>query len=221
MLLDESQQSLIERHLSLVLEANKQVNLTRISDEQRGRLLHVEDSLSAYEMIMTAPSGLYVDLGTGGGFPGIPLAIATHRSTLLVDARRKKVALLDQFVNVLGLGHQIQTYAGRAEELGSERPDSCAVVTARALAPLSVVMELASPLLIKDGRLVCYKGRVPIEEEEHARALESTFGLELFNKEEFLLSDGETHRSLYEYVKIGKPRISLPRRTGLAQKKPL
>ena len=74
--LSSSQRQLIEEHLKLVIDANKQINLTRIDSYDEGMLLHVEDSLAGLEELNKAPSGLFGDLGSGAGYPGIPLAIA-------------------------------------------------------------------------------------------------------------------------------------------------
>ena len=85
-------QNVLQRHLELVLKANETTNLTRISSAEQGTLLHIEDSLCGLPEIEDAPEGLYGDLGTGAGFPGIPIAVATGRKTVLVDSRKKKMA---------------------------------------------------------------------------------------------------------------------------------
>ena len=104
--LTPDQQSLIERHLSLVIEANKTTNLTRIDNMDEAMLLHVEDSLAGLEELEQAPSGDYADIGTGAGYPGIPLAIASGRKTTLVDARQKKIKILEGIIKELGLAEQ-------------------------------------------------------------------------------------------------------------------
>ena len=88
------QRKLLDEHLRLVIELNKTVNLTRITSWEKGQLLHVEDFLLGLEAITKAPRGKYGDIGTGGGFPGIPLAIMTGRETVLVDSVGKKLKLL-------------------------------------------------------------------------------------------------------------------------------
>ncbi|BAK45961.1 hypothetical protein EGYY_30240 [Eggerthella sp. YY7918] len=90
--------SLLKRHLELVIEANKTTNITRIASWEEGMLLHVSDSLIGLEEMNEAPSGWYADLGTGAGYPGIPLAIETGRKTLLVDSVGKKTAILDKIL---------------------------------------------------------------------------------------------------------------------------
>lgn len=211
----------ITKHLELVIEANKITNLTRIDSFEDGMLLHVEDSLAGLPEMMEAPAGRYGDMGTGGGFPGIPLAIQTGRETVLMDSVGKKTKLLDGFIEQLDLGSLVSTYNGRLEELAAQQPESFVVLTARALSKLGSLMELASPLLVKGGRLVCYKANVAADEYDHAVALENKLGMKLVGDREFFLSDGITHRRILVFEKFRKPSIPLPRHTGYAQKKPL
>ncbi len=211
-------EDLLKRHLELVIEANKTTNITRISSWEDGMLLHVQDSLLGLEALNTCPAGRYADIGTGAGYPGIPLAIESGRDTLLVDSVGKKVQILDGFVRELGLKN-VSTYAGRIEDLGREQAGQFAAVSARALSKISVLLELSSPLLKKGGRLICYKARVEQEELDHARVVAKQVGMELVDDKTFEL--GENCRRILSYEKVGKPKIKLPRRTGLAQRKPL
>ena len=219
--LTEKQRSLIEQHLALVMEYNEKINLTRIDDVEKGMLLHVEDSLSGLPEVQSAQDGCYLDLGTGGGYPGIPVAIATGRATLLVDARQKKIRVLDEIIASLGLTEQITTYAGRAETLAKQKAGQFAVITARAVSKLSVLMELASPLLMKGGSLVCYKAQLSNEELADAERVGKLVGMGMISDRSFVLSDNETQRRIVCYKKIGKPKVKLPRQEGFAQTKPL
>ena len=214
------EQGLIKKHLELVLEMNKRLNLTRIDDFDSGLVLHVEDSLAGLEELKNAPAGLYGDMGTGGGFPGIPLAIASHRQTVLIDARQKKMAALDSIINELGLAEKISTYAGRAELLARTQANTFSVLTARALSRLSVLMELASPLLPDNGVLICYKSHVEEDELADALRVQHIVGMQLAGDRTFTLA-GEYQRRILTFKKIGKPKIKLPRLEGQAQKSPL
>lgn len=211
-------QALLEKHLELVIEANKTTNITRISSWEDGMRLHVEDSLLGLAALQACPEGRYADIGTGAGYPGIPLAIESGRETLLVDSVGKKTALLDGFVEELGL-ENVTTYTGRIEDLAREMPAAFSAITARALSRTSVLMELASPLLAKGGRLICYKARIEDDEMDHALGLQDTLGMRLVSDEDFTL--GDCQRRILCFEKTGKPKVRLPRRTGLAQKKPL
>ena len=160
------------QYLDLILEANKTTNLTRITSRDEALVLHIEDSLVGLEEVSEAPEGLYGDLGSGGGFPGVPLALATGRETVLVDSVKKKMAIVQQAVNQLGLGRQITTCSDRIEDLALDRPGSFSVLTARALSRLVALLELSSPLLVKGGRLVCYKAQLSDEEMQEALSVE-------------------------------------------------
>ena len=82
--LDKSDQ-LIDAYLAYILEANQRINLTRITDLDTAKILHVEDSLVPLQDIISAPEGLYGDMGTGGGFPGVPIAVKSGRKAVLID----------------------------------------------------------------------------------------------------------------------------------------
>ena len=94
-------------------------------------------------------------------------------------------------------------------------------LTARALSKLSVLMELASPLLVNGGLLICYKANVQEEEWEHALSLQEKLGMRLYSDRTLTLSDGETSRRIITFEKTGRPKLKLPRHVGFAQKKPL
>ena len=217
--LSYEQRQIIEKHLALVIEANKRVNLTRI-DPEDAMVLHVEDSLTALEELNDAPSGLYGDLGSGAGYPGIPLAVATGRKTTLIDARQKKMHVLDEIIGELGIEDRVGTFAGRAELLARTQSMRFAALTARALAQLPVLMELASPLLRNGGRLVCYKANLEEAELAHARRVQADTGM-VFMHERSLTLEGKFSRRIVVFEKTGKPLQKLPRQEGEAQKHPL
>ena len=123
-------EDLLKRHLELVIEANKTTNITRISTWDEGMLLHVQDSLVGLPELREAPEGRMVDIGSGAGYPGIPLAIESGRSTLLADSVGKKTTILASMVQTLGLDN-VDVYTGRIEDLAREEPASFAAVTAR------------------------------------------------------------------------------------------
>ena len=218
-IMDEKQ--LIRKHLELVLEANETTNLTRIDTFDVGMLLHVEDSLAGLDEVEQAPPGLYGDMGTGGGYPGIPLAIMTKRETVLIDSVRKKTDILKDIIKELGLSEQVEVFNGRLEELSWERPGAFSVLTARALSQMASLMELAAPLLALDGRLICYKANVSEEELQLATSLEEKLGMKMVARRKLTLSDGETERCIIAFEKYQDPAIKLPRKTGIAQKRPL
>ncbi|MEC4184494.1 16S rRNA (guanine(527)-N(7))-methyltransferase RsmG [Adlercreutzia sp. R21] len=212
---------LAQQYLDLVLEANKTINLTRITNRDEAEVLHLEDSLVGLDEVNEAPAGLYGDLGSGGGFPGVPLALATGRETVLVDSVKKKMAVVSQLIDQLGLSNQITTCDDRIEDLALDRPGSFSVLTARALSRLVSLLELSSPLLVRGGRLVCYKAQVSDEELNEALAVQDLLGMKLISERKTLLSDGETARTILVFEKMARARLKLPRRVGAAQKTPL
>lgn len=217
---NKRQRELLDKHLELVIEENKVTNLTRIVDWESAQVLHVEDSLAGLPEVEEALEGPYLDMGSGAGFPGIPLAIMTGRETLLADSVGKKTRALDSFAAELGIDDIVSTYHGRIEDLALQQPNHFSLVTARALSSLASLLELASPLLAKGGRLVCYKAHSESEELEHAREIARKLGMEFVSSRGFTLSDGETSRAIIVFRKRCNPSMKLPRRVGMAQKKP-
>ena len=207
-------------HLRYVLEANETVNLTSIIDEEEGLLLHVEDSLTALQEIENVSGGKLVDLGSGGGFPGIPLAITTGRHTTLIEATRKKASVVEGFIRDNGMSDKIVVVAKRIEEYSSITRECFTVAVARALAPLSSLMELAAPLLVHNGTLIAYKGNLSDDEIRKAREAEDILGMKMSGSRKFLLSDGKTQRELVLFKKTKEPGVELPRRNGKAQQRP-
>lgn len=218
--ISEEQEQLLMADLHAIMKINETMNLTRILSEEGGIVLHLEDSLTGLPFINDAPEGLYADLGTGGGFPGIPLCIMTGRKTVLVDSVQKKVRSLEGVAEELGLGELVSSYGGRIEDLARERKGHFAVLTARALSALPSLLELAAPLLRKGGRLLCYKAQPSAEEVQGAIDLEDMLGMKLVSRTDFKLSDGST-RCMFVFEKFARARIKLPRRVGQAQKNPL
>lgn len=216
----DTQEELLLKDLHAIMEVNKVMNLTRITSEEEGMVLHLEDSLTGLPYVNDAPQGLYGDLGTGGGFPGIPLCIMTGRQTMLVDSVKKKVRALEEVASDLGLQEQIAGYDGRIEDLALEKKGAFSILTARALSSLPSLMELACPLLRKHGRLVCYKAQPSEEELSMASDIEGLLSMKKIAHDSFELSDG-SQRCIIVYEKIDKPHVRLPRRVGLAQKSPI
>ena len=214
------QRKLLDLHLQWVIKENEKTNLTRISDWNSAQILHVEDSLVGVPEVTSAPEGVYLDMGTGGGFPGFPIAITTGRKTVLADSVGKKTKALDRIIANLGLQDQVTTYNGRIEELAQTQPKSFSVISARALSSLSSLLELASPLLIQDGLLVCYKSQEVADELSHAKDIAQKLGMGFVSDRSVLLSDQKTRRSIIVFKKIKDPEVPLPRRVGMAQKKP-
>lgn len=210
----------MEQYLKAVLEVNKKVNLTRIDSFKQGLLLHIEDSLGGLPEFMDAPLGPALDLGSGGGFPGVPLSLVAERPIVLLDSVEKKVKAVRTILSDLNLGSSISAQAGRAEERALKSPFSFSVVVARAVSSLPSLCELASPLLHNGGQLICYKSNEYRDELEQAKAISKKVAMKFVSSRELILSDDVTERTIIVFEKSGEPTVKLPRRPGMAQKRP-
>ena len=208
-------------HLYLVLQANKTMNLTRILDLQDALILHILDSLTFLPYIHKSPNGAVLDMGTGGGFPGIPLALATDRCFTLLDSVGKKVKAVSSFIDVLGLSQRCSAAQERVEAFGTSHSARFAVVTARAMASLPVLVEYAAPILIPGGHLIVSKGNPENDEIISGDIAAKICGLSRIETSEFDLPRGLGHRTFLIYKKTSKPSIKLPRAVGVARKTPL
>lgn len=209
------------RHLDFVLEANTTVNLTAITQPDDALRLHLIDSLTALPEVSDAPKGRLVDIGTGAGFPGLELGLATGRETLLVDSVRKKTDAIQRFLLQEALDSWISVSALRAEELARQQREQFAVVTARALSSLPSLVELAAPLLGQGGRLVAMKGQLDQAEVDRAHHVAALVGMRFETRRNLVLPLGGEMRELIVFSRCGKPRLAVPRREGLAQRRPL
>ena len=158
-------------YAALLLEANRRLNLTRVTAPSEVARLHLLDALAALPLLNAMGATAAIDLGSGGGVPGIPLALArpdTH--WILVDSVRKKAHALARIVDQLGLAN-VTVAADRAELLGRtpEHRERHDLVAARACAPLPVLAELAMPLLAIGGSLLAWKGPLTSGDEELTR----------------------------------------------------
>lgn len=208
-------------HLEWILSETETINLTAIRDPDAALRLHVVDSLAALPEVRAAPKGALLDIGTGGGYPGLPLAIASHREATLVDSVGKKARALARFVERAGLGDTISVEVCRAEELARRNKGRYAVVVARALAPLASIIELSSPHLGESGVLVALKGQLSPDEREQGRSVAEVCGMHYEGSRLVELPEGGESRELVVVRKVGPPGIALPRRDGLAQRRPL
>lgn len=211
----------LNQYLQELLLINSNINLTRVTDIDEARILHLEDSLIGLEEINNSPDGLYGDLGSGCGFPGVALSIASGRHTILIDSVKKKMVAVQTILKKLNLENQIEVLPERIENVPKILNVKFSVLTARAVSSLPSLLELATPLLSINGKFIAYKSHVDQEEIDNAKEIEELTGMLLENVYEYFLSDKKTFRSLYVFRKINKPSIKLPRRVGMAQKNPL
>jgi len=178
--LDAPGRAVIAGHVRLLLAWSGSINLTSIRDPRYAAVAHVLDSLSALEAARQLAATRLLDLGSGGGFPGIPLAVALGgEGTLLVEATRKKARFLETVVGATGLAGRVMVAADRAEDVARDprHRGQWPLVTARAVAGLAELVELAFPLLANGGSLFAWKrGDIDRECEAAERAIHAVGG---------------------------------------------
>jgi 16S rRNA (guanine527-N7)-methyltransferase len=216
--LSEAAATVIALHLQMVYEANKVVNLTRI-DRDSAVSLHVLDSLSGLGEMGDSPVGPWLDIGSGAGFPGVPLAVASGRHVDLLESVGRKSTFLQSVVGGLRLDATVR--GCRAEDAAAESPGAYSAVSARAVSELPALVELASPLLAPGGRLVCWKGDPTRRELERGSIVAARTGMRHVRSREIHLMGSDTRRVLVVYERTEASAVRLPRRVGLAQSKPL
>jgi 16S rRNA (guanine527-N7)-methyltransferase len=181
---------------------------------------HLADSLVALELPAVRDASKIADLGAGAGLPGLPLAIALPVATVaLVESNGRKCAFLRQAGEACGVDN-VRVVHARAEEW-ADGLGQCDLVTARALAPLAVVAEYASPLLAVGGALVAWRGRRDPEDEAAALRAADELGLEVRTPLAVTPYPGALHRHVHVLVKTGRTPARFPRRAGMARKRPL
>ena len=211
----------LSHHLVAVLAENQRMNLTAITEPCEGVRLHIVDSLLAGLHAAVSSSSNIADIGSGAGFPGIPLAVAFGCDATLVESRRKRASFLESICGDMELS-RVHVEAIRAEEYAEKMPGVHDMVLVRAVAEVASLVELSSPLLDIGGRLVAMKGSVDGEEIARGERAAARCGMSSAEVLEYYLpGDHEERRSLVLLTKVSEPSLDLPRRPGRAQKSPL
>lgn len=206
-----------------LIEWNQRFNLTAIVERDQIQLKHFLDSLSVLLVWRGGTNPMAVDVGSGAGFPGIPLKIVCPRLRLtLVEATGKKVEFLNHIIRVLGLEHTTAIQA-RAEELGRhpahrERYD---LVLARAVAALPELLEYGLPFAACGGVMIAHKGATAQQEIHDAALALSILGGELERVVPVELPGVSEERQLVIIRKVARTPENYPRRPGIPHKRPL
>lgn len=206
-------------HLLYVEQVNQYINLTRIVHLQDALVLHILDSLTLVPYIPDSAIHM-LDMGTGPGFPGIPLAVVCGLEADLLDSVGKKVKAVNAIVSKLNI-NRVTGMHDRIEDFGRNHREQYDIVVARALAPLNVLLEYASPLTAKNGSLVISKGNLDTNELDDGLRAAKLCGYTLVQHDRFELPHEYGHREILKFRKSHQAALNLPRATGMARKNPL
>ncbi|WP_293687210.1 16S rRNA (guanine(527)-N(7))-methyltransferase RsmG [uncultured Phascolarctobacterium sp.] len=217
----EEQLAQFTRYYELLVETNKVMNLTAITEPEEVAVKHMVDSLLAYEDGMQGKT--LVDVGTGAGFPGVPLKIyCPSLKVTLVDSLGKRLRFLQQVIDELGL-KGIRCEHLRAEDAGRSKKhrEQYDYVTARAVARLSVLSEYCLPLAKKGGQFIALKGSRFAEEIEEGEAAVKILGGKIISAEPVKLPGLDDGRAIIKIAKIKATPAQYPRKAGTPEKQPL
>ncbi|MFV0528403.1 MAG: 16S rRNA (guanine(527)-N(7))-methyltransferase RsmG [Lachnospiraceae bacterium] len=219
---DQQKIQFIKYH-EVLTEWNKVVNLTRITDFHEVIVKHFVDSLAIIRVLDMNTVKTMIDVGTGAGFPGVPIKIMfPHIAVTLLDSSGKRIEFLDFIIDKLELSNTVAVH-GRAEEFGvkKEYREKYDLAVSRAVSNLSVLSELCLPFVKVDGSFVSYKSGKSADEVDGAKPAIGLLGGDVKEFTVFNLLELDLQRSLVRIDKISDTPLKYPRRPGMPAKKPL
>lgn len=216
--LTDKQLEQLHKYFELLVEYNKVMNLTGITEEEEVYLKHFYDSITLVRVVDLNNISSLCDIGTGAGFPGMVLKIIfPELEVTLVDSLNKRIEFLKIVINELGL-KKIDAIHARAEEYAIKNKEKFDVVTARAVAALNVLLEYSIPLVKVNGYFVAMKGKNESEDASNALKVLSS-KIEVIDN--FLLPIENSNRTLIKVKKEAKTASKYPRKFADIKKKPL
>lgn len=221
MVFSEKQIKQFFKYMNLLIEWNNKINLTAITEPKEIILKHFIDSLTINKYV--EQNKILVDVGTGAGFPGI--AVKIYRpdvKVVLVDSLNKRINFLNEVVKELQL-ENIQTIHSRVEEFGKNKKyrESFDIVTARAVANLTVLSEYLLPLAKVNGKCICMKGSEIEEEINNSKNAINILGGKIEKIDQFKLPDSDINRNIIIIDKLKNTPSKYPRKPGTPAKEPL
>ena len=217
----EKEANMFYEYDKLLLDWNEKINLTAITDEREIILKHFIDSLTINRYIENADN--VMDIGTGAGFPGVPLKIVNeNKRFILVDALNKRVNFLEEIKKVLNL-NDLDLIHSRSEDLAKNLMyrENIDVVTSRAVANLRVLVEYMLPFIKLNGLCICMKGPNSKEEIIEAENAIKILGGKIENIDKIILPESEIERNIIIIRKVSNTPNKYPRKAGTASKQPL
>lgn len=210
-------------YYELLVEWNGFMNLTAITEFEEVMKKHFTDSLSLVRAYDLSKPVSVIDIGTGAGFPGLPLKIAfPGLKVTLLDSLNKRVKFLDVVIEKLGLDN-IDTIHGRAEDFA--RPDKLRekydLCVSRAVANMTTLSEYCLPFVRPGGQFISYKSEKVLQEADTAKHAIFLLGGKIKEQVEFYLPNSDIYRNLFVVEKVQSTPIKYPRKAGLPAKEPL
>lgn len=221
--LTDQQQSQFRTYFELLVEWNEKMNLTAITDEPSVYLKHFYDSITAAFYVDLKGEKSICDVGAGAGFPSIPLKICyPELKVTIVDSLNKRIGFLEHLAEALKL-ENVEFIHSRAEDFGQNKEyrEKFDIVTARAVARLSVLSELCVPLVKKGGIFIAMKGAAAENELVDAKKPLSVLGAKLKKEHSFLLPIEQSERNIFVFFKVKNTPGKYPRKPGVPNKSPI
>lgn len=210
----------LDKYYELIVEYNKVMNLTGITEKEQVYLKHFYDSLTIAKIINLKEEETLCDIGTGAGFPGIVLKILfPNLKITLIDSLNKRIEFLKIVINELNL-KDIEAIHSRAEEYAIRNIEKFDVVTSRAVASLNILLELSIPIVKVNKYFISYKGNISREIFECNNALKQ-LDCEIEKIEEFELPKENSKRTIIKIKKKNKTEKKYPRKYSEIKKKSL
>ena len=219
--LDEQKSDKLYNYMKLLLKWNENINLTAITDKDEIILKHFIDSLTINKYIKS--NDMVMDIGTGAGFPGIPLRIMNDdNKIILVDSLNKRINFLNEVCNELNL-ENVECIHSRAEDLACKKEyrENLDVVVSRAVARLNILLEYMLPFVKVGGKCICMKGPNISEELNEATNAIKILGGKIEKIEKVILPESDMERNIVIISKEKTTPSKYPRKSGVPSKQPI